>query len=213
MIYYHPSDGDVYSTTIKHRPRTCFLMTKLGQPIPRVAQKVRSEVEKIFDENGIDCIDADSITTGKDYLFKIWQLIISVPIGVAIIYEDMPYQTMANIFYELGLMHAYGKETIIIKTGKISIPSDFIRTEYVEYDDDFARHFCGFIDSLQERADHYVLLSEELEKNPLLSIDYIRRAYLLTGDENLQKKASQIYKTCNLQDRAKNSVESLLVRF
>lgn len=213
MIYYHPSDGDVYSTPIKVRPKTCFLMTKLGQPIPPDIIEVRQNVERIFKEKSITPIDANSVTLGKDFLFKIWKLIISVPIGVAIIYDDIPYQTMANIFYELGLMHAYGKETIIVKVGDIKIPSDFVRTEYVQYNAGFEKCFCDFINSLEERADHYSFLAEQLENNPLLSIDYLRRAYMLTGQKKYQTKAKHILSNCGIEQRAKNSVENLMVSF
>ena len=183
MIYYHPIDGDVYSSPITMRPKTCFLMTKLGQPIPPRILEVRRSVEKILFANNFEHIDASSFTLGRDFLFKIWQLIISVPIGVAIIYDGIPQQTLANIFYELGLMHTYGKETIVIKVGDIAIPSDFVRTEYVEYDSVFDKSFSDFINSLNERAEHYSFLAQQLEKNPLISMDYFRRAYLLTGDK------------------------------
>jgi hypothetical protein len=188
-------------------------MTKIGQPIPLVVQEIRSVIMPILTEYSMRLIDADSITSGKDFLFKIWQLIISVPVGIAIIYEGISQQTIANIFYELGFMQAYGKEIIVIKAGDIAIPSDFIRTEYITYDDAFIRHFRDFMNSLDEQADHYVLLADELENNPLISIDYLKRAYLLTGNKEYQDRARLIHKSCDFKGRAKNSVESLMIRF
>lgn len=60
--------------------------------------------------------------------------------------------------------------------------NNLIRTEYVEYDSDFERRFRAFLESIQERADYYSVMAELVERNPLLAIDYLRRAYLLTGD-------------------------------
>src|SRR5208337_3179175 len=129
MIYYRPTDGDVYQSKILWRVRTAFLMTQLGDKIPEKAVSIRENVESVLARKNIRLIDADSITTGKDFLLKIWDLVLSVPIGIAIIYKGMPSRTLSNIFYELGWMHAYGKETIVVKEENIKIPSDFVRTE------------------------------------------------------------------------------------
>ena len=91
-------------------------MTKLGSPIPREVNIIRSNLAKIFVDYNISLIDANDIRTGKDFLLKIWQIILGVPLGIAIITNDMSNKTLANIFYEIGLMQAYGKETLIIKT-------------------------------------------------------------------------------------------------
>jgi len=120
---------------------------------------------------------------------------------------------MANIFYELGWMQAYGKETIVVKAGSLAIPSDFVRTEYVPYDDHFERRFRSFVNELEERANYYIVISEQVERNPLLAIDYLRRAYLLTGDESLRKRAKDIFSSAGFEGRAKNSVETLLTSF
>ena len=95
---------------------------------------------------------------------------------------------MANIYYELGWMHAWGRETVVVKVGDLSLPSDLVRTEHIPYDAHFSRRFKEFVDSLQERCDYYTVLADQLERNPLLAIDYLRRAYLLNGDKRLRKK-------------------------
>jgi hypothetical protein len=109
MIFYRPTDGDPHSGRIKYRPRTCFIMTKLGHPIPKELNKIRSHLTKIFADYNIRLLDANDEITGKDFLLKIWHIILGVPIGIAIITNDMSNQTIANIFYEIGLMQAYGK--------------------------------------------------------------------------------------------------------
>jgi len=137
MINYNPIDGDVYSKKIKYRPRTCFIMTKLGKPVPKEIINMRRTAEKYLKNHKFEIIDASSKVTGRDFLFKIFELILSVPLGIALISENLNSTTIANIFYEIGLLQALGKETLIIKTEESNIPSDFIRTEYIKYDNKF----------------------------------------------------------------------------
>lgn len=213
MIYYRPTDGDVHFGPIKWRPQTCFLMTKLGQPIPSIVVEIREEIQRILTEVNYNLIDANSITTGKDFLYKIWQITLSVPVGIAIVSDDISHQTMANIFYELGWMQSFGKETLVIKTKGIEVPSDFVRTEYVEYNGDFQNRFRSFVDSLKENGDYYFKIALNIEKNPLLAIDYLKRAYLLTGNKNYVRYAIKIFSQAGLNNRAKNSVENLMMSF
>ena len=62
-------------------------------------------------------------------------------------------------------------------------------------------------------AGDYEFMSELLEKNPLLSIDYLKRAWLITGENTYRQKASEIFQEAGIEGRAKNSVETLLVDF
>ncbi|HXU43927.1 MAG TPA: hypothetical protein VN783_00260 [Thermoanaerobaculia bacterium] len=213
MILYRPTDGDVYTTPIRWRPKTAFLMAQLGGAVPPVVGEIRQRVESVLGENGYELVDADSVTTGKDFLLKIWQLVLSTPVGIAIVHEGISSSTMSNIFYELGWMQAYGKETIVVKAGNAAIPSDFVRTEYVPFDGNFDRRLRSFMKELTDRAEYYAIVAEQVERNPLLAIDYFRRAFLLTDDESLRERAREIYSASGLKDRAKNSVETLLTSF
>lgn len=212
MIYYRPTDGDPLSGPIKYRPRTCFLMTQLGSPSDKVLA-IRQHLEKIFSEFDIELVDANSTVTGKDFLLKIWNLILAVPLGVAIIDENMGPGTLCNIFYELGLLQAYGKESIVIKTEAATIPSDFVRTEYVKYDKDFEGRMRKFLNEFLGQADYYETVADQVEKNPLLSVDFLRRAYLISGKKELKAKARRLKSAVAHPDRARNSVETLLVNF
>jgi hypothetical protein len=212
MILYRPHDGDVHMNHIEYRPRTCFIMTKLGQPIPPEIENIRLELRKVLDRYQIAEIDADTVVTGKDFLMKIWNMIIAVPLGIAIINDEMSAQTLANIFYEIGLMQAYGKETLVIKTKKASVPSDFVRTEYIEYGTNFENQLEKYIHTFFELPLYYDSMADALENNPLLAIDYLRRAYLITGD-NKYKLKKKSYKKAVTQGRAKNSVEALISKW
>jgi hypothetical protein len=188
-------------------------MTQLGSPIPGAISDIRTNIEAQLKRKRIKLIDADSVVTGTDFLDKIWRLIVSVPIGVAIIHEDMSQKTVANIFYELGMMDALGKHTVVVKSPGAAIPSDFIRTEYILADGHFNRRFGSFLDSTLQLEDYFVQLADELEKNPLLSIDYLRRAHLLAGNIEHRNRVGRIVNDAEISGRAKNSVEMLLARF
>ena len=188
-------------------------MTKLGEPVPEILTQMQEHVERLLTAQNIKCIKADSLTTGKDFLHKIWELVVTVPMGIAIIHEDISCETLANIFYELGLMQALGKETLVIKTDGAPFPSDFVRTEYVPYDLHFEKRFQMFLESIDKRADYFCVIAEQVENNPLLAIDYYRRAFLLTGEKELQCRSIEILNSAGLNARAKNSVEMLLAGF
>jgi hypothetical protein len=213
MIFYRPTDGDPHTGRIEYRPRTCFIMTKLGNPIPREVNRIRSHLTKMLVDYNISLIDANDVRTGKDFLLKIWNIILSVPLGIAIITNDMSHKTLANIFYEIGLMQAYGKETLIIKTVSTEIPSDFTRTEYIEFAAGFQKEIKKYLEKYFNWASDYEFMSELVEKNPLLAIDYLRRAWLITGENIYREKAIEIFKEAAIEGRAKNSVEMLLVNF
>lgn len=101
----------------------------------------------------------------------------------------------------------------MVKSPGASVPSDFVRTEYVGFDDDFDTNFTKYLESLQEQADHYELVADQLEKNPVLAIDYLKRAFLISGDDRLRGKAESLVREEGLGGRARNSVELLAAAF
>ena len=103
--------------------------------------------------------------------------------------------------------------TIIVKSNDAEIPSDFIRTEYIEYNDAFAENFRKYLDELDAQANYYEDVANQLEKNPILSIDYLKRAFLITGDERLRQKALSLLNEAGVDARAKNSVEYIAASF
>jgi hypothetical protein len=213
MIFYRPTDGDPHTGRIEYRPRTSFIMTKLGLPIPKEVNRIRSYLTKIITDYGIRLIDANDVVTGKDFLLKIWHIILGVPLGIAIITNEMSHKTIANIFYEIGLMQAYGKETLVIKTKNSNMPSDFVRTEHIDFGRGFKKKITKYLEKFLTLASDYEFMSEQLEKNPLLAIDYLKRAWLISGENEYCQKAREIFQEADIEGRAKNSVEMLLVDF
>ena len=214
MIIYNPIDGEAVQHGFRYRPRTCFLMSKLGEDVPSEVTRLRSVLANCLDEYQYSVIDAESEVTGRDFLQKIWKLILSVPVGIAVIHSAIPPETLGNIFFELGLLQAYGKETLVVKAGEIDIPSDFVRTEYIPAGAGLERKAKSFMTTVLQQGEHFAEVSDYVvDGNPLLAIDYLRRAYLILGDESLQARALEIFGGLNLEARARNSVEMLLAGF
>jgi hypothetical protein len=190
IIYNH--DREVITDFISYEPRSCFIMTQLGLPFPDELELIRTNLVIELSKRNIKELDANSYIKGKDFLSKIWRQVLAVPMGIAIVTKDMKISTISNIFYEIGVLNALGKETIVIKTKDFSIPSDFIRTEYIEYDNQFHEKINKFLDQVFDLADHFEIMGESLEANPILSIDYYKRAYLITGDTKYFRKTEEI---------------------
>ncbi len=213
MIIYSPIDGDTINYLIKFRPKHCFLITQLGKTKPKLVSDIEQSIKDCCQSFEYKVIDASSERTGRDFLLKIWKIIESVPVCIVIIHEDTPIKTQANLYYELGVAQALGKETVIIKTPRAEMPSDFNRSEYIEFNNNFKEEFKKFLKATQVQADHYEELSELLEQEPILAIDYLKRAFLITGNKNYKSHAKKILKTINTDSRAKNSIEHFSAAF
>lgn len=213
MIIYSPLDGDAITNSVPSNPRHCFLMTRLGKSIPPEVKQIRDAVIAVCKEFDYSVIDASNRITGRDFLLKIWRQIASVPLAVGVVHEAIPVTSQANIYYELGVAQALGKETVIIKSANTDVPSDFIRSEYIVFDENFDANFANYFESTIEQAEHYETVADQLDRNPILAIDYLKRAFLITGDKRLRAKAKAVVAKAGLEQRAANSVELLTATF
>ena len=175
-------------------------MTQLGRPIPPEVLRIRTALTRHLRERNIRPIDAESVITGRDVLMKIWEMIVSCPLGIAIVTEGLPAETIANVFFEIGLLQALGKETLVIRTPLAVLPTDFVRTEYIEYGRGFAARIRRFLDQLDDQANNYEIMADELERNPALAIDYLTRAYLIGGKRTLLRRARHLFARLPAQD-------------
>ena len=91
-------------------------MTQLGGNLTPQLNEIRLAISEFLISINFREIDAGSYVTGGDFLEKIWKQILAVPVGIAILTNDMKLTTVANIFYELGILDALGKESIVIKS-------------------------------------------------------------------------------------------------
>lgn len=193
MIIYSPITGEVLTSSIKFEPRSCFIMTQIGGTKTKELEEIRLAIKSFLKSINYNEVDASSYVTGRDFLEKIWKKILAVPVGIAILTSDMSLTTVANIFYELGLLDALGKESIVIKSKSFKIPSDFVRTEYISYDKEFKLNIKKFFENVFEREKHYSLMSELMEEDIVLSIDYLKRAYLISGHLKYKIEAERLF--------------------
>ena len=212
MIIYSPINGEVFTSSIKYLPRSCFIMTQLGGKHSEQLINIRKAISEFLISVNFRELDAGSYVTGGDFLEKIWKQILGVPVGIAILTEDMKLTTVANIFYELGILDSLGKESIVIKSKDFQIPSDFIRTEYVSFDDKFEGNFQKFFDNIKEREEHYSLMSELIRKDIVLSIDYLKRAFLISGSLKYKIEAQRLFdeNKKNIDDQSKFMINGFL---
>jgi hypothetical protein len=56
-----------------------------------------------------------------------------------------------------------------------------VRTEYLPYDDDFENSLAKYFDFIAGLEYHFDVMADQLEQDPLLAIDYLRRLYLCHG--------------------------------
>ncbi len=192
MILYGLVDGDVHTRKVKYRPRTCFLMTQLGGTVPEEVDSVRQDLRRLLDTHDIALIDANSEITGRDFLIKIWNMIVAVPFG-----DSDRSQGHANNDAVQRLLRGWycpkpGQGNPRNQDERGQSPPDFVRTEYIEYGEDFDQKIAKYLTYFFERAEYFVTVADQLENNPLASIDYLRRAYLITGDEARREEAEKI---------------------
>ena len=48
MIFYRPTDGDVYQVELRFRPKTCFLMAAMGGSLPQELTQAKRRVRDVL---------------------------------------------------------------------------------------------------------------------------------------------------------------------
>jgi hypothetical protein len=132
-------------------------MRQIGQP-PLTDQRMAVIVAEVFTARAVPRLDADASTGAKDFLDRILGLIRGTGFTVAIFSHETRATAMANITLELGFAAMCGKPLIIAKARRAKAPSDFARTDWIEYDErDEApfRHKLGqALDTVEEAANY-----------------------------------------------------------
>jgi hypothetical protein len=78
---------------------------------------------------GLECKRGDSVLRIDDLTANVWSEILRAGLIIADISEHNP-----NVYYELGLAHAIGKDTFVLKQKGSELPADFGGVHYYEYD-------------------------------------------------------------------------------
>lgn len=89
----------------------------------------RRMIAPAAEDAGLMCTRGDTISRTGDLTQNIWSAILRA--GVIVV--DVSALN-ANVFYELGLGHALGKDTLILRQKGGGIPADILGSHYHEYD-------------------------------------------------------------------------------
>ncbi len=89
----------------------------------------REMIEPALIATGMSCVRGDTAVRVGDLNRNIWDSIMRAGVVIAEVSVPNP-----NVFYELGLAHALGKDVFILKQKDARTPADFGGAHYYEYD-------------------------------------------------------------------------------
>jgi hypothetical protein len=90
-------------------------------------------VKPVVEQFGLTCVRADNLYYSKPIMEDIWKFLNEARIVIADVTGKNP-----NVFYEIGLAHAIGKEVIIISQSIDDIPFDLRHLRTFIYQDSVA---------------------------------------------------------------------------
>lgn len=199
-LVFSPLSEDILSNPPRRLfPGHAFVMRQIGQP-PAIDRRMAEIVEEVFVARGVRTKDADASTGGGDFLERILGLIRATGFTVAIFSHETRANAMANITLELGFAAMCGKPLIIVKSKEAKAPSDFTRTDWIEFEEaDEARFRTKLnqaIDTIEEvGAFEDFLLDTAMDAKSIdcaIALERASKAFLLTNDQRMIDKAERI---------------------
>jgi hypothetical protein len=107
-------------------PRLCFVLMPFAQELKPVYE---DHVKPVVEKAGLQCERADEIRGTTAITGDIWERVSRARFLIA----DLTRQN-ANVFYELGLAHAIGKDVILLSQSTDFIPFDLKTIRVIVYD-------------------------------------------------------------------------------
>ena len=199
-LVFSPLSEDILSNPPRRLfPGHAFVMRQIGEP-PAIDERMATIVSEVFSARGVPTKDADASTGGGDFLERILGLIRATGFTVAIFSHETRANAMANITLELGFAAMCGKPLIIVKSKEAKAPSDFTRTDWIEYDEPgearFRRKLDQALDTIEEvGAFEQFLLDTAMDARSMdcaIALERASKAFLLTSDERMIEKAERI---------------------
>lgn len=132
MIVRCPNTEQECNINIVPQPKTGFLIISNDEN----KSEIRKHIGDLFEKQNFTLIDAMSNKKTGNFYCKICSMILSCPFGVALITKNTKKTALRNIFLEIGLLTAFGKELIILTDNKRNILSDFAGLEWFIFKDD-----------------------------------------------------------------------------
>lgn len=158
-LIFSPVDLSELRGPFRPRPRSAFLMLQLGGTISSSEVRIKELVARSLLARNIEAVTAAAVPGTGDYLQKIVDLIRGCGFGFAIFSDLTPARSLANIFFEVGVAGVLGKPVQLALAGPAPPPSDFVRTEWIRYDDAhearFETQLTDVLGRIEEGADFY----------------------------------------------------------
>ena len=96
-------------------PKLVFVLT----PFSKSEESVFEIIKKVCHRNGLRCVRGDEEHVSGDILPHVVRMILSARIVVANVSSRNP-----NVFYELGIAHALGKNSVLVSESMERVPFD-----------------------------------------------------------------------------------------
>jgi nucleoside 2-deoxyribosyltransferase len=190
-LLYGPLDNSEMNELVQPFPRTAFLMIHDNDRVAAVEATMQRIVREELASAGFDSKAASQVRRAGDFLAKIIRLIRGCGFGIAIFSDATPPSTLANIFFEVGYCLALGKPAYLVLAGAGAAPSDFVRSEWIEFEPQNEASFRRSLKETLAGVDEYGRFLEDIarsaeeaeEMNPELAYERFRRAYLVSQSD------------------------------
>ncbi|MDQ3820285.1 MAG: hypothetical protein M3362_21745 [Acidobacteriota bacterium] len=207
-LLFSPLSEGILEGPFKPLPKSAFIMLHSGKNVSEVEDSMDAIVCKCLAQLKHPIKKAARQSGTKDYLEKIIQIIRGCGFGVA-------------IFFEIGLCSVLGKPVILVKSAKAKPPSDFVRTEWITFENGdlnkLARAIKESIKSIDGLAKYYEELGDlamEAEDVDLeLAFERYRQAILIANKKAVRRKIKNILAILGNQDGAAHLLRASRTRF
>jgi hypothetical protein len=203
------------TTFISPKPKTVFIMAPSDSSKTTKCRQVLKEVNISLSKNGFVPLEGAKIVEYGDYFCSICRNLQSCAFGIALVNEDIPIRTVANIFVEAGLMQGFGKPVILLIDRKTNLPSDYIRT-FVVYSNK-KNYMSKFMELMKRIMDlehyysdqlgHFALRAGDYEK----ACKYYQEAFLIGANRSTLDKIREIISELKSQKDIPDSYKKRLV--
>lgn len=107
-------------------PNLCFVVMPFKKSLNIVYE---TSIRKVVNSHNLSCIRADEIVGTNLITWDVWEKINRARVIIADLTGKNP-----NVFYEVGLAHAIGKDVILLTQTIDDVPFDLAPIRCIEYD-------------------------------------------------------------------------------
>jgi len=157
---------------------------------------------------------------GDDVYCKICEQILSSAFGVALITKYTPPPSLYNIYLEIGLMRAFGKEALILTPDRSIIASDLEGKGVFPYKDesDLEKQIDAWIKQIPSRIESYNTFAEvsyKVAQDYEKFFDYSQKAIMFGDFDTPVKRLNEVFNGKNsskthMSKRLRSEVNSFL---